>query len=261
MKLFLRACAAAVLVAVTSGAAALAQDDLSKKPFKEWTKAEAERVLSDSPWARPQSVKISVASRSRRVAGAPVDTSGGSPAIASADLGGAEAPVDFTFTLRLRSSRRVREALVRLKQIEANYDGMSAARRAEFDAQPKIKGLLDCPACAENYVLSLSAKSTESPGADPVFATFKGARLADLQRYVYIADERGRRRQLVHFVPPKSPGDEAAFFFPRAGAEGQPLLTPSSRELYFNLSDLEVNSVTNFRVDVSKLVSGGAVDF
>lgn len=251
----------AALALFVLAAAVRAQDDLSKKPFREWTKAEAERVLSDSPWARPQSVKISVGSRARRVAGAPVDTSGGSPAIASADLGGAEAPVDFTFTLRLRSSRRVREALVRLKQVEAKYDLMSAARQAEFDAQPKIKGLLDCPACEQNYVLTLSAKSTESPGADPVFTAFKGARLADLQRYVYIADERGRRRQLVHFVPPRSPGDEATFFFPRAGGEGEPLLTPSSKELYFNLSDLEVNSVTNFRVDVSRLVSNGAVDF
>lgn len=253
--------AAVVLAAAASGPATLAQDEPSKKPFKQWTKAEAERVLSDSPWARPQTVKISVAARSRRVAGAPVDTSGGTSSVMSADLGGAEAPVDFTFTLRLRSSRRVREALVRLKQIEAGYDTLGAAKQAEFDAQPKIKGLLDCPACAENYVLTLSARSNESPGADPVFATFKGARLADLQRYVYIADERGRRRQLVFFVPPKSPGDEATFFFPRAGGEGRPLLTTASRELRFNLSDMEVNSVTNFRVDVSKLVSDGAVDF
>src|SRR5919198_1040627 len=261
-KSLLRTCVAVALAALASGPAGLAQqDDWSKKPFNRWTKAEAEKVLNDSPWARQQTVKISVAPRSRRVAGAPLDTSGGSPAIASADLGGAEAPVGFTFTLRLRSARRVREALVRLKQIEAGYDKMSPAKQAEFDAQPKIEGLLECPACAENYVLTLSARSGESPGADPVFATFKGARLADLQRYVYIADERGRRRQLVHFVPPKAPGEEATFFFPRAGGEGEPLLTPTSKELYFNLSDMQVNSVTNFRLDASKLVADGAVDF
>ena len=261
-KLLLRTCAAVALVALATGLAGAAQDDWSKKPFNKWTKAEAEKVLNDSPWARPQAVKIRVGSKSRRVAGAPLTTDeSGSPAIMSADLGGAEAPVDFTFTLRLRSSRRVREALVRLKQLEANYDKMSAAQQAEFDAQPKIKGLLDCPACADNYVLTLSAKSGEAPGADPVFTTFKGARLADLQRYVYIADERGQRRTLVHFVPPKAPGEEATFFFPRADDKGSPLLTTASKEFYFNLSDMEVNSVTNFRVDVTKLVAGGAVDF
>src|SRR5205085_1879189 len=180
-KLLLRTCAAVALVALAIGLAGAAQDDWSKKPFNKWTKAEAEKVLNDSPWARPQAVKI--------------------------------------------------------------------------------RGLLDCPACADNYVLTLSAKSGEAPGADPVFTTFKGARLADLQRYVYIADERGQRRTLVHFVPPKAPGEEATFFFPRADDKGSPLLTTASKEFYFNLSDMEVNSVTNFRVDVTKLVAGGAVDF
>ena len=33
------------------------------------------------------------------------------------------------------------------------------------------------------------------------------SRLADLQRYVYIANERGERRPLVYFVPPRVPGD------------------------------------------------------
>jgi hypothetical protein len=263
-KSLLILCAVALLVAPASGLAriARAQDEQLKKPFVEWSKAEAETVLKESPWARPQTVKIRVGSRSRRVAGAPLTTdASGSPAIASADLGGAEAPVDFTFTLRLRSSRRVREALTRLKQIEAGYDKMSASKRAEFDAQPKIKGLLDCPACADNYVLTLSAKSTESPGSDPVYQSLKGARLADLQRYVYIANDRGERRTLVHFAAPKAPGDEATFFFPRLDDKGARLFTPASKELLFNLSDLEVNSVANFRVDISKLVVGGAVDF
>jgi hypothetical protein len=259
-KLLLSLCAAALLVVPATGRAP--QDDLSKKSFTTWSKAEAEAVLKESPWARPQTVKIRIGFRSRRVAGAPLTTDdSGSPAIASADLGGAEAPIDFTFTLRLRSSRRVREALARLKQIEAGYDKMSATKRAAFDAQPKVKGLLDCPACADNYVLTLGAKSTESPGSDPVYQSFKGARIADLQRYVYIANERGERRVLVHFVPPKTPGEEAIFFFPRLDDKGQPLFTTASKELFFNLSDMEVNSVANFRVDISKLILDGEVDF
>ena len=82
---------------------------------------------------------------------------------------------------------------------------------------------------------------------------FKGARLPDLQRYIYIANERGDRRQLVYFVPPKAPGDEATFFFPRLDEKGAPLLAVENRELLINLSDNQVNSVSNFRIDVSKL--------
>lgn len=249
--------AAALLLAGAAPRGGAAQDDPRKRPVAGWTKAEVERFLSDSPWARQQTVKIQRERRAQAVAGAPISEAG----TVRAEVGSAEAPVDFTFTLRLRSARPVREALLRARQLAAGYDKMGAKERAAFDADPRNRGLLECPACAENYVLTLSAKSAEAPGADPVFASFKGARLADLQRYVFIADETGARRQLVHFVAPKAPGEEAVFFFPRAGADGAPLLTPRSRELRFNVTENEVNNVVNFVMDVSRLVVGGAVEF
>ena len=167
-------------------------------------------------------------------------------------------PVDFIFTLRLRSALPVRQALVRLKQLEA--DSKRSQKDAEtFDAQ--IKGLLECPACAANYVVTLSSKSRNRPGADAVYATFKGGRLSDLQRFVFLANDRGERRDLVHFVAPRTPGDDAIFFFPRLDAKGAPLLTTESKQLLINLSDKQVNSVSNFRIDVSQLVMNGKVEF
>ena len=168
-------------------------------------------------------------------------------------------PVDFVFTLRLRSALPVRQALVRLKQLEADSKKPSQKDLENFDAQ--IKGLLECPACAANYVVTLSSKSRNRPGADAVYATFKGGRLSDLQRFVFLANDRGERRDLVHFVAPRTPGDDAIFFFPRLDAKGAPLLTPENKELLINLSDKQVNSVSNFRIDVSKLVMNGKVEF
>ena len=260
-RLLLVMCTLVALIGSDATLAKRAQDDWSTKPFIKWTKSEAEKVINDSPWALAQTVKIKGESKLRRVAGAPVDNTGGSPTLMSAHLGGAEAPIDFTFTLRLRSSRHVREALVRLKQIEANYDKMSAEKQAEFDTQPKIKGLLDCPACADNYVLTLSGKSTEAPGADAAFTVFKGGRLADLQRYIFIGNNRGDRRALIHFVPPRAPGDEVVFYFPRLNDKGEPLLAPSDTELIANFTNNDMNLNTNFRVDVTKLIVNGRVDF
>ena len=157
-----------------------------------------------------------------------------------------------------RSALPVREAMSRLKQLQTDTR-MSEKERATFDAQ--VRGLLDCPACADNYVISLSSKSKNSPGADAVFSTFKGGRLSDLQRYVYIANDKGERRALIHFVPPKAPGEEAIFFFPRLDDKGAPLLTTQSRELSINLTDNQANSITNFKFDVSKLIVDGKVEF
>ena len=238
------------------------QEKRPATPFQDWSKKEAEQVIEDSPWAVKQEVRLRFAGQARRVAGGtvPSATTGGLIDTTSntAEMGGAEAPVDFQFTLRLRSAVIVRQALARLKQLEPDSDTSEKGRAA---LQAKVKGLLECPACQQNYVLTLSAKSKERPGADPIFTTFKGGRLADLQRYVFIANSRGERRDLVHFVPPKAPGDEAVFYFSRFNEKGDALLTPADTALIANFTNNDVNMNVNFRIDVAKLIVNGQLDF
>ena len=240
----------------------ISQTDWSRKPFVEWSTAEVKQVLNQSPWVKDQEVRIMQPAQSRPVAGAPAASAAGEALGAennTATVGGAEIPLDFIFTLRLRSALPVRQALVRQKMLEANYDRMNPKDRAAFEQTNK--GLLDCPACAENYVVTLSSRSRNSPGADAVFTVFKGARLAELKRYVFIANEDGQRRELVHFVAPRLPGDEAIFFFPRFDYERRPLFTPDNRWLTINFTDNQVNINTNFKIDVTQLVVNGEVLF
>ncbi len=257
-----------IVLSIIAGmvSAAYAQDAASKKPFQRWSKEEAERVLNSQPWAVTQEVRIKYAGQVRPVAGGPQEVLGAESSATytrnqqnTINSAGAEAPVDFQFTLRLRSSLPVREALLRLRQLEAKYDQMSEQERAAFDS--KNKGLLECPACADNYVVTLSSKSKNRPGADAVFQIFGGAKQADLERYIFLLNDRGERRPLVHFVPPRVPGSETTFFFSRLDDKGQPLLTPQSKELIINLTDNQVNNITNFRLDVSKFVVNGKVEF
>lgn len=267
MRVLLRKRFAAALLAAAalgSAGAVVAQGDWAKKSYQEWSKKEAEDILNKSAWTATQEVRIKYAGQAQAVAGAPNavgETTGGRIANDenTATLGGANAPVDFVFTLRLRSALPVRQAVVRLKQLEAKEGKLNDKERAGFEA--RMKGLLECPACAQNYVLTLSSKSKNVPGADAVYHLYKGGRLDDLKRYVFIANDRGERRDLVHFVTPKVPGDEATFFFPRLDEKGAPLLTTESKTLIFNLTNNEVNAVTNFRVDVSKLIVNGRVEF
>lgn len=258
--------AAALLFAMSLGAAgaALAQGGWTEKPYQEWSKKEAEEVLNKSAWTATQEVRIKYGGQAQAVAGAPnasFETTGGRVANDenTATLGGANAPIDFIFTLRLRSALRVRQALARLKQLEAKEGKLNGKERASFET--RVKGLLECPACADNYVLTLASKSKNAPGADAAYQLYKGGRLDDLKRYIFIANDRGERRDLVHFVAPRVPGDEGTFFFPRLNEKGAPLLTPESKALILNLTNNEVNAVTNFRVDVTKLVVNGKVEF
>ncbi|HEX9629490.1 MAG TPA: hypothetical protein VF961_05685 [Pyrinomonadaceae bacterium] len=235
-----------------------AQNELPKKPFPEWSRSEAEAVINNSPWAKQQELRIKFEKETQVAAGSYSGVSSAAAAQSQTEVT-SQIPVDFIFVARLRSALPVRQALVRLKALETDVNKMTDQQRAAYDTQ--IKGLLECPACGANYVVTLSSRSKSNPGADAVFATFKGGRLADLQRYVYLANERGERRSLVHFVPPKAPGEEAVFFFPRTDEKGAPLLTLASKQLLINLTDNQANSITNFKIDVTKLVLNGKVEF
>ena len=258
MRSYLRQCSwLAVLLLVCYGSI-WAQNASPDKSFQHWSKSEAEKILNNSPWAKQQEVRIKFDKETQTAAGSYSGVSNDTAAQSKTEVT-SQVPADFIFTLRLRSALPVRQAVVRLKQLETNIEKMDPKDRVAFEAQ--IKGLLDCPACANNYVITLSSRSKSNPGADAVYATFKGGRLADLQRYIFIANERGDRRQLIHFVAPKAPGDEAIFFFPRLDEKGVPLLTIDNKELLINLANNQADSITNFKIDVTKLRLNGRVEF
>jgi hypothetical protein len=204
-----------------------------KKPWQEWTKKDVEQVLNESPWVQARKILVPV--------------------------GRANAPNDFTFILRLRSALPMRQALVRQRQLEAKYDKMNERERAAFDA--KTQGLLDCPACADNYVLTLTSRSENNPGFDWVYVSFSSVTLPWMKQYAYIANEQGEERRLVNFVQPKQQGVEAIFFFPRLDASGAPLIKPESKKLIFRLSPHNTSQFSNFEFDVSKLMVDGNVLF
>jgi len=234
------------------------QQSLPKQPYEQWSKEAAEKVLNDSPWAKRQELRLKFDKESQKAAGSYSGTSGAAAAQAQTEVT-SDIPVDFVFTLRLRSALPIRQALVRLRSLETDIEKMNKQELDAFDKQ--TSGLLTCPACAQNYVVTLSSKSNTNPGADAVFTLFKGARLPDLQRYIFIANDRGERRSLIHFVPPKIPGDEATFFFPRFNDQGVPLLSAANKQLIVNLSDNRPTSVGNFQIDVSTLLIDGKVEF
>jgi hypothetical protein len=242
----------------TAAIAGYAQSPWTVKPFTQWSRNDAEDVLNNSPWSSHQEVRMQFEKEKQTAAGSYSGVSSASAAGSQTEVM-SDLPVDFIFTVRLRSALPVRQALVRLKQLESDSKKISKKDLETFDTQ--IKGLLECPACADNYVVTLSSKSLNRPGSDAVYTTFKGGRLSDLQRFIFLANERGERRELIHFVAPKVPGDDAIFFFPRLDEKGAPLLTPENKQLLINLSDKQVNSVSNFRIDVSKLVMNGKVEF
>ncbi len=136
---------------------------------------------------------------------------------------------------------------------------MSAKERELFNQRQK--GLYDCPACLENYVLTLSSKSRENKGADAVYTAFGGDVFDNIKRYIYLQNDKGEKRELVYFTPPKSPGDEAVFFFRRFDDKNNLLFTKDSKYLILNLTNNQVNTATNFKIAIAPLIIGDKVQF
>lgn len=234
--------AALVAAAVTLPAPVSAQGDWQKRPFQEWTKEDAERILTDSPWAQ-----------TKGISGEMVNPTGGQT------ISGATGP-NRALTLRLRSALASRLAFLRLRQLRAKYDRMSESEKAEFNI--KNKTLVECPSCADNYVVVLSPP----PGRDTgVPVALRSMPLKRVKNYVKLMDERGESRELVHFEPSKVIGGEAVFFFSRYNEKGEPLLTPESKKLVITFSSEVMgdspSTFSRFEFDVTKMLIGGKVVF
>jgi hypothetical protein len=235
------------------------QDELLKKPFQQWSKVEVTKLLNDSGWAKTQAVRVKGRRQMRSIAGqVNVDASTTSTAERQAALGGAEEARDYKFTIRLRSALPIRQAIVRLVQLDANYDQMPTASKATLDTQ--TRELLECKECKDNYIVSVGFGSTNQ-SVDLIFNWFRGQSVESLKGYIYLANEHGGRRDLSGFIPPKVSGDEAFFFFPRRDRSEKPLIGPNDKKLLFRMSDANARSITNFTLDVSRMKVDGKIEF
>jgi hypothetical protein len=247
---------------------AVAQSDWKTKDFDKWDKTDVETILNKSEWSKSQEVRLqyetsqNVAAGSFTPATLPTGIAGngtGRGDVNTVNQGNIQPSVNFIFTLRLRSSLAVRLALIRKNQLETSVEKLSNEERELFNKRQR--GLYECPACAENYVLTLSSKSSENKNFDAVFTSFNNARFDDIKRYIYLLNDKGEKRELVNFVAPKVPGDEAIFFFRRFDDKGNLLFTKDSKYMIFNVTKNEVNTITNFKIEIPPIYVVDHVDF
>ncbi len=245
------------------------QEEWKSKNFDLWDAKDIETILNKSAWVKSQEVRLQYEAAKNVVAGSfatGVSSVGGITGQGvqrddknTVKQGSIQPAIDFTFTLRLRSSMAIRLALIRKNQLEIDTKSLTKEQLNDFNK--KQRGLFDCPACAENYVVTLSSKSKENKNFDAIYASFGNAQLADIKRYIFLQNDKGEKRELVHFVVPKSPGDDAIFFFKRFNDKGVPLFNAINKYMILNLTKDEVNQITNFKIETAPLIVGDKIDF
>lgn len=240
--------AIAVCLALNAGA----QKNLDK-PFETWSKDDALKVLSDSPWAK----RIDHTQATSSLSSAP--SGGATRPNTPAEQATPEAAMP-SIVIQLHSGRPIREAIVRLQQIASGYDKKSDADKAAFDATQKE--FLECPICADYYVITIAKSRSRQ-------VLFSGMTTDDIKPLVKLVNDKGEERQIARFDAPQNPGDVAVFYFKRSDDKGSPLLTEDSKEVRLVFTKEFLNSKNpsadmipaNSSFKVPKMIVGGKLLF
>jgi len=236
-----------------------------QKPYQKWSQDEALKVISAKPFAdQYQSEKSNnVMAQVGNLNGQAQNNIGGSyRGTGNQDRVLGAAPI----VIRLHSSLPVRQAQVRLRQIQAGYDKMNDEQRKKFDESQKI--MLDCAICKDYYVVTITKFKDSSATSvdDGIFQTMK---LDNFKGKVWLTNDKDEKRELVQFTAPKKAGEPAVFYFKRVDEKGNPLLTTDSKTLKFVFSNdlLEIDNEYSyllprlFEFNVAKLIIDNKVEF
>ncbi len=207
-----------------------------QKSYKEWSRDEATKVTTDSGWASQyQSEEGLVAAQQEQTARSAGDNNRGT-------YRGNQGRVDYPVpvAIRLHSALPVRQALVRLQQLDANYDKMNAEDKQEFDEQ-KVK-FLECGICKDYYVVTLSKwKDTSTSVSEGIFQSLT---ISELKGKIFLVNDKDQKLELTQFTPPKNATDAALFFFKRTNEKGEPFFTAADKQIRFMFAnELRTNSV------------------
>lgn len=231
------------LMLALASASAAAREFWEKTPFERWTRQEALRLLTDSPWAQTADLLKA-------------GSLYGDNLQAQLQAQNDPFPSLLATSVRLRSALPVRQAFVRQRQLGIKYDKLSAADRAKFDAE--VAEFLECPPCAKYYIVTVD--STFLNSRNKTFA--KEYSLDKIQSNVYLANDKGQWRACVHA---RQENQELLFFFRREGDDGKPLVTTDNKTFLFTLtgalSDGKLTPGGHWEFKVPRLTLKGEIIF
>jgi hypothetical protein len=210
----------------------------SKKPWKEWSKKDAQKMLSDSPWAQLQIdmdfIETSPLTRPR-------DPS------ATNRLNQGEG---LTYGIRFFSARPVRQAFVRMIQLQQKNLPPETVERLNGFAEKASK---------DSIVIAVTIEGPDSNVLGKAMGIVWNASTPTLKPTTYLERNDGQRLFLEEYVPPGKDGFGARFVFPRT-LDGKPFLTTDFTIVRF-VSDLGSSMNFHMTFKVKDMLVDGQLEY
>lgn len=218
------------------------------KPWMEWSKKEAEKILNDSPWAQTQT-ETDTSSLFFQPQGrsAGTQTGGSSPSNLSVDTNQA---TSVRFRIRFLSAKPIRQAVARLMEFQ-QPDSANAIRS-------EMSGFVERQ-FTDWIAVAVTFDTREAAYAAPVQQAFKGAVTDMLKHRTYLERKDGKRLFLQIYQAPTEDGLGAKFIFARKYANG-PFLNIESGEVRF-VSEISKDLKLDRRFKVEDMVYDGKLEY
>jgi len=208
-----------ILVAMGLISFAIQADDFwVKKDWKEWTEYDCRQMLQDSPWARSTGVGLPVSAH----AYLPNDGNSVSKEMRTPS-GGGDA---IRYVVADWSTAPVRQAYIRLAQIQNNYEKMDPALKKEFDAK------------AENFLnekfgnvilihVTYGGGGSGSGGESPA-EYWRTVSEDQVLKSAFLINQREERIPAAQFISPKGAEPVFELVFPRL-QRGEPAVQQNDK--------------------------------
>ena len=240
-----------ILIAVACALALALAAQKKEKPWTEWSKKDAEKILTASPWAQTQ-VDTDTSEMFFREQPTPDTRTGGTGGGGAArdERGSLNQATDVKYRIRFFSARPVRRALARLALLNLGKPDAAAVERLRTFAEMQSN---------EKIIVSVSFESRDQRLGGPVMQSFVSATAGTLKNGTYLERRDGKRVFLEQYVPPGKEGYGALFVFPRTVAEG-PVITPDGGEVRF-VSEMSNKIKLDMKFKIAEMVQDGRLEY
>jgi hypothetical protein len=186
------------------------------KPWKEWTRKEAEKILNDSPWSQTQTETESAPEETTKSFG---DTRGRESGITNVT-----APSTIKFHVRFFSARPIRQGYVRM--LELSDKPPDEAMSQKLDAWANLRA-------DDQIIVSVAYEGSSRTSIAGLARALTSAATDTFKNGVYLERKDGKRIYMTEYVPPSKDVFGARFRFPRT-LDGQPFLTSDGTVVRFH---------------------------
>ena len=250
-----------IFFAVLLGALLLGAGSAQDKPWTEWTKVEAEKILNNSAWGQTQTdtdtseMMYSPTSQggigtSNRTGVMGTTTDRQSVNSSRAGQGAKNQAISVNYHVRLLSAKPVRQAFMRVIELTQKtpdkelLDGLQSFVQRDF---------------SEFIVVAVTFDSTDGRFSGPALQAFASSNLGTLKNKTYLERKDGKRVFLMQYHAPINDGLGAKFIFPRVVDERKFLNAESGSFRFY--SEVTTQLKLNVSFKMADMMYNGQLEY